>query len=90
VIATKRSLAKVLIDPGFTSLLDSEDLEVMNTDQERISDGLLLHINFSRTLTAQENFYCFHLASRKGIDATRSSRLAARGQVDSDYPTRFL
>jgi hypothetical protein len=30
------------------------------------------------------------LASRKGIDATRSSRLAARDQVDSDHPTRFL
>jgi hypothetical protein len=32
VIATKRSLAKASIDPGFTSLLDSEDLKVMSTD----------------------------------------------------------
>jgi hypothetical protein len=28
VIATKRILAKVSTDPGFASLLDSEDLEV--------------------------------------------------------------
>jgi hypothetical protein len=35
----KRSLAKASIDPRFTSLLDPEDLEVMSTDQERISDG---------------------------------------------------
>jgi hypothetical protein len=42
---------------------------------------------FLRTLTAQENFYfyCFHLASRKGIDATRSSRVAARDQIDKDF-----
>jgi hypothetical protein len=32
MIATKRSLAKASIDPGFTSLLDPEDLEVMGTD----------------------------------------------------------
>jgi hypothetical protein len=38
-IATKRSLAKASIDLGFTSLLDSEDLKVMSTDQERIRDG---------------------------------------------------
>jgi hypothetical protein len=36
---TKRSLAKASIDPEFTSLLNSEDLEVMSTDQERVSDG---------------------------------------------------
>jgi hypothetical protein len=28
-----------LIDPGRTSLLDSEDLKVMSTDQERMHDG---------------------------------------------------
>jgi hypothetical protein len=39
VIATKRSLAKASVDPGCTSLLDSEDLKVMGTDQERIHDG---------------------------------------------------
>jgi hypothetical protein len=39
VIATKRILAKASIDPGFTYLLDPEDLEVVSTDQERISDG---------------------------------------------------
>jgi hypothetical protein len=53
-IATKRSLAKALVDPGCTSLLDFEDSKVMNTDQERIRDGRLLHRGFSRTLTAQE------------------------------------
>jgi hypothetical protein len=86
-IATKRSLAKASIDLGFTSLLDSEDLKVMSTDQERIRDGWPLHIDFSRTLTTQENFYfcCFHLASRKRIDATRSSRFVARDQVDRDF-----
>jgi hypothetical protein len=57
VIASKRSVAKASIDPGRTSLLDSEDLKVMSTDQERIHDGWLLHIDYSRTLTAQENFY---------------------------------
>jgi hypothetical protein len=92
VTTIKRSLAKASIDPGFTSLLNPEDLEVMSMDQERISDGWLLHIDFSRTLTAQGNFYfyCFHLASRKGIEATRSSRFAARDQVDGAHPTRFL
>jgi hypothetical protein len=30
---------KASIDPGCTSLLDSEDLKVMSTDQERIHDG---------------------------------------------------
>jgi hypothetical protein len=39
VMTTKRSLAKALIDPGCTPLLDSEDLKVMSTDQERIHDG---------------------------------------------------
>jgi hypothetical protein len=39
VIGTKRNLAKASIDPGFTSLLDPENLEIMSTDQERISDG---------------------------------------------------
>jgi hypothetical protein len=38
-IATKRSLAKASIDPGGTSLLDSEDMKVMSKDQERIHDG---------------------------------------------------
>jgi hypothetical protein len=92
VIATKRSFAKASIDPGFTSLRDFEDLEGMSTDHGRISDGCLLHMDFSRTSTSQDNFYFyyFHLASRKGIDATWSSRLAARDQVDSDHPTRFL
>jgi hypothetical protein len=35
-------------------------------------------------LTAQENFYvyCFYLASRRGIDAIRSSRVAARDQIN--------
>jgi hypothetical protein len=86
-IATKRSLAKSSIDPGFTSLLDSEDLKVMSMDQKRIRDGRLFQIDFSRILTAQENFYfyCFHSTSQKGIDATRSSRFAARNQVDGDY-----
>jgi hypothetical protein len=43
-------------------------------------------------LTAQENFYfyCSNLASQKGIDATRSWRLAASDRIDSDHPTRFL
>jgi hypothetical protein len=36
---------------------------------------------------ARENFYfyCFHLVSRKGIDTPRSSRFAARDQVDKDF-----
>jgi hypothetical protein len=39
-IETKRSVAqKASIDPGCTSLLDSEDLKVMSTDQARIHDG---------------------------------------------------
>jgi hypothetical protein len=64
----------------------------MSTDHGWINDGGLLNIDFSRTLTAQEilYFYCFHSASRKRIDATRSSRLAARDQVDSDHPSKFL
>jgi hypothetical protein len=85
-ITTKRSLAKASVDPGCTPLLDTEVLKVMSTDQEWIHDGWLLHIDLSRTLTAQENFYfyCFHLASRKGIDAMRSSRFVARDHVDRD------
>jgi hypothetical protein len=69
VITIERSLAEASVDPGRTSLLDSEDLKVRSTDQERIHDQWLLHIDFSRTLTAQENFYvyCFHLASRKEL-----------------------
>jgi hypothetical protein len=38
-MVTNRSLAKASIDPRCTSLLDSEDLQVMSTDQERIHDG---------------------------------------------------
>jgi hypothetical protein len=38
-MATQRSLAKASVDPGCTSLIDSEDLKVMSTDQERIHDG---------------------------------------------------
>jgi hypothetical protein len=72
-------------------LIDSEDLEGISTDHGWTNVGWLLNIDFSRTLTAQESFYSyfFHLASQKGIDATRSSRLAARDQVDSDHPTRL-
>jgi hypothetical protein len=33
-IATKRSLTKASVDPGCTSLLDSEDLKVMDTDRD--------------------------------------------------------
>jgi hypothetical protein len=55
-ITTKRSLATASVDPGCTSLLDSEVLKVMSTDQERIQDGSLLHIEFSRTLIAREKF----------------------------------
>jgi hypothetical protein len=42
---------------------------------------------FFENLDCSRNFYfyCFHLASRKGNDATWSSRLAARNQVDRDY-----
>jgi hypothetical protein len=67
VITTERSLAIASVDPGCTSLLDSEDLKVMSTDQEWIHDGWPLHIDYSRTLTAQEifYFYCLHLASKK-------------------------
>jgi hypothetical protein len=60
----------------------------MSTDQERIHDGWLLHVDYSRTLTAQEKsfyFYCFHLASRKGIDATRSSWFTTRDQFNRDF-----
>jgi hypothetical protein len=39
MIAMKRSLAKASIDPRFPPLLDSEDLEILSMDQERISDG---------------------------------------------------
>jgi hypothetical protein len=53
VIATKRSLAKASIDPGFTSSHDSEDLKGMSTDYGQISDGWLLDVDSSRTLTAQ-------------------------------------
>jgi hypothetical protein len=44
------------IDPGRTSLLDSEDLKVMSADQKRIHDGWLIHVDYSRTLTAREKF----------------------------------
>jgi hypothetical protein len=79
------------IDPGRTSLLDSGDSKVMSADQERIHDGWLLHVDYSRTLTARENFYVydFRLAGRRGIDATRSSRLAARGQVDRSFEDQY-
>jgi hypothetical protein len=33
-MATKRSSAKALIDPGCTSLLDSQDLKVMDMDRD--------------------------------------------------------
>jgi hypothetical protein len=42
VIATNRILAKASIDPGFASLLDSEELEGMIPDHGQISnEGLL-------------------------------------------------
>jgi hypothetical protein len=81
------------IDPGRTSLLDSEDLKVMSTDQERIHDGWLLLADYSRTLTAQEKsfyFYRFHLASRKRIDATRSSELATCCQADRAFQKSIM
>jgi hypothetical protein len=65
-------------------LLDFEDPKVKSMDQERIHDGGLLHVDYSRTLTAQEKsfyFYRFHLARRKRIDATRLSRFMARDQL---------
>jgi hypothetical protein len=55
VIATTIILAKASTDPGFTSLLDSEDLEGMTTDHGRLSNEGLSNLDFSRTLIAQEN-----------------------------------
>jgi hypothetical protein len=46
MIATKRSLAKASIDPEFTSLLDSEDLEGMSTDHGWTSNGWLSLFDF--------------------------------------------
>jgi hypothetical protein len=54
-IATKGILGKSFHRSWVTYLLDSEDLEGMSTDHGQISDGGLLDIDFSRTLTAQEN-----------------------------------
>jgi hypothetical protein len=54
-IATKGILGKSFHRSWVTYLLDSEDLEGMSTDHGQISDGWLLDIDFSRTLTAQEN-----------------------------------
>jgi hypothetical protein len=54
-IATKRILAKASTDPGFASLLDSEDLEDMIMVHGRLSNEGLSNIDFSRTLIAQEN-----------------------------------
>jgi hypothetical protein len=47
MIATKRILAKASVDPEFTSLLDSEDLEGMSTDHGWASNGWLLLFDFS-------------------------------------------
>jgi hypothetical protein len=81
VIATKRSLPKASIDPGFTSLLDHEDLEIMSTDQERISDGCVLNVDSSRTLTVQENAISTTPLSGKELIFERSSRLVAKNQL---------
>jgi hypothetical protein len=56
VIATKRILAKASIDPGFASLLDSEDLNGISMDHGRIRDEGLSNVDFSRTSIAQKNY----------------------------------
>jgi hypothetical protein len=60
----------------------------MSTDRERIHDGWLLHVDYSRTLTAREKFSTFTVSTwlaRKRIDATRSSRFMARDQFVKDF-----
>jgi hypothetical protein len=65
----KEKLSKSFGGSWVTSLLDSEDLKVMSTDRDENAMDDFPHIDFSRTFIARENFYfyCFHLASRKGI-----------------------
>jgi hypothetical protein len=65
----------------------------MSTDQERIHDGWLLHM-----LTIREPWLLKKISTSnastwlagKGIDATRSSRFAARGQVDRNFQKTII
>jgi hypothetical protein len=53
-MVTKRSLAKASVDPGCTSLLDSEDSKVMDMDRDKNAmDDFLreLQNNLAHTLT---------------------------------------
>jgi hypothetical protein len=45
--------------------------------------------DFSKNLDCSRNSYFYHLSDRKRVDAKRSSNLAARDQVDTDYQIDF-
>jgi hypothetical protein len=63
-MASKRSLAKASVDPGCTSLLDSEDLKVMSTDRdENAMDDFMRELpnNLAHTLLNFVNLRCRHL-----------------------------
>jgi hypothetical protein len=56
VIATLRSVATSFDQSWAYFLVWFENWKVKSTDQERIHDGWLLQVDYSRTLTAREKF----------------------------------
>jgi hypothetical protein len=91
-MATKRSLAKASIDPGGTSLLASEDSKVMDTDRDEnaMDDFSTLIFREPWLLEKISTFTASTWLSRKGIDTSRSSRFAARNQVDRDFQKTIM
>jgi hypothetical protein len=46
-------------------------------------------LGFFENLDYSRKLYFYYLSDRKGVDVKRSSRLAARNQVDRDYQKTF-
>jgi hypothetical protein len=91
-IATKWSIAKSFDRSWVYFLARFWGFEGFEHGLRQKRDGWILHTDYSRTLTAQENFYvqCSPLASRREIDATRSSRFVARDQFDRDFQKTIM
>jgi hypothetical protein len=92
VIASKRSVAKMLrsiLGVLPCSILRIWRLWARTKNEYPMDDFFMLTIREPWLLEKNFYVYDFRLAGRRGIDATRSSRLAARGQVDRSFEDQY-
>jgi hypothetical protein len=87
-IATKRSVATSFDRSWVYFLAWFWGVEGYEHGSRQKSDGWILHTDYSRALTAQENFYayCFHLASSKEIWCYKVVEFCGKRPIRQRFP----